>query len=141
MPDYLAQNQTEGTYTPENLLAGEAPIQSQGGLIVVSGQNLPRFQIVAYDAAGKLTAWDDTAVADADATSDTVNIPTTVAKPAGILLHACDASGGDKAGQAIYSAGCFNHELLTWPAGLTTLIARRAALRNFGAPFTVGALG
>lgn len=143
MTDYLARNRSEGTFTPEQLFAGEAPIQTEGGHTVVSGQNLAQYTIVAYTAAGKLTKWDDTAVADADASADTVNLPTTVAQPAGVLMHACDASGGDVTGQAIYLTGCFSDEALTWPTALAaaTTAARQASLRSFGARFTVARLG
>jgi hypothetical protein len=143
MTDYLAQNQSEGTFTPEELLAGGRVYQTEGGKTVVSGQNLARFTIVAYDANGKLTAWDDTAVADADASEDTVNLPTTVAKPVGVMLHACDASGGDKTGQAIAFDGCFSDQALVWPASLSaaSTLLRQAALAKFGANFTVARLG
>jgi hypothetical protein len=144
MPDYLASNTDLGAWNEEQVFAGEADIVTEGGKTVVSGQNLARFTIVAYDAAGKLTKWDDTAVSDVDSQSDTViNLPTTVAKPVGILMHAVDATAADKTGAAILVGGVFNDAILVWPSDLVsaTTLARQVALAKFGAPFRVAALG
>jgi hypothetical protein len=138
-PDYLAQNQSEGSWAPEGLRAGDQPLKTRGGETLVTGQNLARLTIVAYDATNKLTQWDHTAVADADASGDTVNLPTSVAYPVGVLIEATDATSADKT-VSLYTEGCFNHELLVWPSALDTLAKRRAALTRFHATFSVDKL-
>lgn len=115
MGDYLAQNNDEGTYTPEQLLAGEAPITTQGGYTVITGQNLARLTVVGeITASGKLTAWDPAAADGSEV-------------PCGILIEAIDATAADKDGASIYTGGIFNHEVLVWPAAIDTYLERRQA--------------
>lgn len=236
MPDYLAQNQDEGTFTPEQLFAGEGPIVTRGGDTVASGQNLSRFHLVAMNEDGELVAWNNVAgaatglltftgvgtaedtqtingqaitlkavsagtyeatigasatltaqavktiinahpdvfgvvasgaaaaltltalvpgVAGNSITTAEAGTNTTIGAATltggqeesealvyGVMLHACDASAAAKTGQGVYLEGPpFNHEALTWPAGLTTFAARKLALYRAGAKIMIDKLG
>lgn len=65
----------------------------------------------------------------------------TEAKPYGVLIEAINASAAAKTGATCYHGGVFNHEALTWPAGLTTFAARKLALYRSGADFKIDKLG
>lgn len=127
---------TAAAFTPVNLFAGDADVRTNNGT-VLSGQVLAQYAVVARNPAGKLIAHDPTAVADLDASADTVNVPTVTSKAIGIMAYACDATAGDTAG-SYYTAGDFNHETLIWHASLTTLEARRAAFE--GTPIAIKSL-
>lgn len=96
---------TEGTYTPDNLVAGDFPMISEGATIA-SGQNLTRGAVL-----GKVTA-SGKYVLSASAAVDGSQTPVAV------LLQDTDASGGDK-GAPIATTGEFNERALTLGAGHT----------------------
>ena len=103
--DLLAKTETEA-FTLEQLFAGTADVITQP-ITVISGQNL-----VQYTVLGKITASNKFKVCDTAAVDGS---QVAVA----ILVHATDASGGDKASTA-YFAGDFNQEQLFWHASFTT---------------------
>jgi hypothetical protein len=90
----------------------------------VSGQNLVAGQVVALDSAGKIITHNPGAVVDADASGDTVNIATTVAKAIGIMTSDVDASSADKAG-TYYVSGVFNIAALTFHADSNTELLKK----------------
>lgn len=127
--DWLAgANNAEGTYNPFQLFTAEDEIKT-GAATVLTGQVMAVLTIVAFDAANKLVPWDPAAV-------------DTEAQPVGIM--ACDVNTGAGAGGTnadtilpFYEGGCFNPDVLVWPAALDTFAERNAALRAAGAPFRV----
>lgn len=147
MSDNLAGfDGSRGSHTPFHLFAGDAPVVTDRAT-VASGEDLEQYTVVAFDADGKLVAWDPTATTTIDVTDvavDTLSggtgsaeIPGPESKAIGVLMYAVDATEGDAPGM-YYSAGFFNHEALVWPEAVSTLDARRAAFA--GTPISVGAL-
>lgn len=123
--DNLLAGNSSTTYTPIELLAGDAMVQTDDGQVLITGQNLAQFTVVGrITASGKLTQW-------APAANDGSQIAV------GILIHATNATSADKTCQ-IYTAGCFNVAALVWPSGVTTLAARKAAFER--SPISVKAL-
>lgn len=122
--DWLVNaNHTEGSYLPFQLFTSEDDIKT-GAATVLTGQVMAVFTIVEFDVANKLVPW------------------AGVNQPAGIM--ACDvntgaANGGTNADTILpfYEGGCFNPDVLVWPAALDTFAERNAALRKAGAPFRV----
>lgn len=111
----------ESTYTPAQVFTAEDDIKTDSNT-VLTGQDLSFGTIVALNGANKLVPWDpDTAA---------------VAQPVGVLAADMDTSGGD-AEAPIYVGGCFNPDVLTWPASLTTFKARRDALMEANVGFRV----
>lgn len=113
----LARFQSEGTRTPDALLAGDFPRETlvvtiTGGAPVVRGTVLGRIT-----ASGKYL----TALAAANDGSQT---------PKAILAMDCDATGGDVAAP-IFLTGEFNEAAVTIGAGLT-LAGIRDGLRQMG---------
>lgn len=136
--DTLAAGMTaEGSYSPTQLFTAEDDIKTTPAL-VLTGQNLAVLTIVAFNAANKLVPWDPAAVADVvgGATDQTEAAPESV--PVGILATDLNttAPAGDRQTE-MYVGGCFNPDLLVWPAALDTWLERDAALRIAGAPFRV----
>lgn len=123
--NWQAATQSEGSFTPTQLFTAEDEIKTQPA-IVLTGQNLAFGTIVAYNAADKIVPW---APAASDAT----------AQPVGVLATAINTTtpeAGDRHAE-IYVGGCFNPELLIWPAALDTYAERAAALNKAAAPFRV----
>ena len=113
----------EGTYTPPNLFAGEAPIITTT-LPLAASTAVVAGQVLAKNASGNLVlhvpaAEDSTAVA--------VAIAVTAA-----------ASSGSVQNIPVYVGGFFNHEALTWHADTNTLAERKAAFE--GTPIIIGAI-
>lgn len=117
-------NGARGTFTPFNLFAGETPRIVTDSAQVAFGQNLAQYTVVAFNASGLLVAHDPGGVA-----------PTN--SPVGILPEAVNATAA-ACWTPYYAAGFFNHAALVWHASLTTLAARKLAVR--GTPLMVGAL-
>lgn len=123
--DWIAQGNTlEGSYAPTQLFTAEDDIKTTPAL-VLTGQTLAVLTIVAFNAANKLVPWDP-------AQTDSRAVPV------GVL--AMDANTTSPSGDRqfeMYVGGCFNPDLLVWPASLDTWLERDAALRVAGAPFRV----
>lgn len=105
---------TTETYTPGNYIAGSTPLIATESGTLVSGQNLTdRAVLGRIDASKKLTLCNPGA-SDGSQT------------PVGILVHATNASSGDKTIQ-FYKAGCFFADALVWHAGFDSAAKKLAA--------------
>lgn len=113
-----AYNGSEDAHTPVFWIVGDPSKVRTSQATVASGQNLAARAVVAFTAAGKLTAH---APAATDGTE----------KAVGILVHAIDASAADVVG-AYYTAGDFNHSMCVWAAATSTLLLRKAAFAGTG---------
>ncbi len=122
--DWKAQSSAEGSFSPTQLFTAEDEIKTQPA-IVLTGQVLVFATIVAYDAANKIVPWAPAAV-------------DTTAIPVGVIATGINttAPAGDRHAE-IYVGGCFNPDLLIWPAALDTYAERAAALNVGRAPFRV----
>ena len=122
--DWKAAATAEGSFTPTQLFTAEDEIKTAPGL-VLTGQNLAFGTIVAFNAADKLVPWAPAAM-------------DTTAVPVGVIATAINttAPAGDRQAE-FYEGGCFNPDLLVWPAALDTWLERNAALRKANAPFRV----
>lgn len=114
----------EDSYSPTQLFTAEDEIKT-GAATVLTGQDLAALTIVAFNAADKLVPW-------APAASDSTAVPV------GVLATSINTTSpaGDRFAP-FYEGGCFNPNLLVWPAALDTFAERNAALRKAGAPFRV----
>lgn len=97
---------TEGTYTPDQLVAGNAHLLMARTVTVLSGQTLARGAVV-----GKITA-SGKYILSLAAANDGSQTPDL------ILSEDVDATAGDKPGLA-YSRGDFNASAITLGAGHT----------------------
>lgn len=135
--DWQAGMTDEGSSTPTQLFTAEDEIKTKPALFL-TGQNLAFGTIVAYNAADKIVPWDPAAtVAVAGGATDQIG-PAPQSKPVGVVATALNTTtpSGDRHGE-IYVGGCFNPDLLIWPAALDTYLERAAALDKAGAPFRV----
>lgn len=130
----LAESGTLGTFTPEQLFAGECEIVTDHAL-VADEKNLAKYTVVAKNAAGQLVAWNpgqaDIAVAGG-AVDQTTKAPETFA--VGILaqpMDTTDATGTSEATNCpFFVGGYFNHAALVWPAAADTFAERVAAFER-----------
>lgn len=105
----LAGGGPVGSYEPELLYAGEAPIITDAAVAAAGTDDIQKYEVLALDADGLrrpvLTGED----------ADTGRACVIAAQPAG-------------AGQDVpyFAGGKFNHEVLVWPAELDTYEKRRA---------------
>lgn len=122
--DWIAGMQAEGSYSPTQLFTAEDEIKTTPAL-VLTGQNLAVLTIVAFNVANKLVPWDPVQT-------------DSRAVPVGVLAMGANTTTpvGDRQFE-IYVGGCFNPDLLVWPASLDTWLERDAALRVASAPFRV----
>lgn len=138
--DWLAQGNTlEGSFTPTQLFTAEDEIKTAAAEFA-SGNDVAVLTILAKNAAGRLVPWDPTATVAVvgGATSQTAPAPQSV--PVGIAAADMDTTSGGYNANVFgpyYCGGCFNPDLLVWPASLTTYATRMAALEKAGAPFRV----
>ena len=113
-----ANFKTEGTYTPDSLLAGNAHLLVARKVTVLSGQVLPRGAVLGIvTASGK-------AILSLAAASDGSQTPDL------ILAEDVDATTGDKLGLA-YERGDFNARAITLGTG-HTVASIREGLRAKG---------
>lgn len=98
-----AQMKTEGVYSPDSLVAGNAHLLVSRKVVIKSGQNLPRGAVIGKDGASKY-------LLSLAAANDGSQVPDL------ILAEACDASLGDEEALA-YSRGDFADIALTIGAG------------------------
>lgn len=122
--DWQAAAKDEGSFSPTQLFTAEDEIKTKPAM-VLTGQDLAFGTIVAYNAADKIIPWDP---AQTDSR----------AMPVGVIATAINTTSpaGDRHAE-IYVGGCFNPDLLIWPAALDTYLERAAALDKAGAPFRV----
>lgn len=117
MTNFQPEYKSEGSFSPDKLIAGDATIVTRS-ITLVSGQNLARGSVLGrITASGKYTL---------SASALTNGAQTPVA----ILAEDVDASGGDKTTLA-YESGVFNEGALTFGAGHTA-DSTRTGLRQLG---------
>lgn len=97
---------TEGTYSPDALIAGNHHLLVGRKVTILSGQNVVRGAVLGKVTASGKYVLSLTASADGSQTPDL------------ILAEDCDASGGDKQAMA-YARGDFNSNALTLGASHT----------------------
>lgn len=113
----LAGNGDLGSFTPEQLFAGEADVVTSRGTFL-TGLVFAQYEVVAKNAAGKfvkLTQAGGGAITD---------------KAEAICLHAIDTSATGYNADAdgpVYVGGIFNHAALVWPVAYDTFAERQAA--------------
>lgn len=139
--DWQAAAKDEGSFSPTQLFTAEDDVKTKPAL-VLTNQNLAFGLIVAYNAADKIVPWDPTATVAVVGGATSQTAPAPQAKPVGVIATAINTTSGGPAGAGdrhaeIYVGGCFNPDLLVWPASLDTYLERAAALDKGGAPFRV----
>lgn len=108
---------TEGTYTPDNLIAGDYPIRTKK-VTLVSGQNVVRGTVLGViTASGKYT----TSLAAAEDGSQNVFA---------VAAESVNATSGDQE-IVVYLTGDFNQDQLVFGTGHTAATTE-AALRDLG---------
>ena len=132
---------SEGSYSPTQLFTAEDEIKT-GAATVLTGLDLAVLTIVAFNAAGKLVQWDPTATVAVSGGATSQTAPAPQSYPVGVLATAMNTTSGGPAGAGdrmapFYEGGCFNPDLLVWPASLDTFAERNSALRQARAPFRV----
>lgn len=135
--DWQAAATDEGSFSPTQLFTAEDEIKTKPAL-VLTGQNLAFGTIVAYNAADKIVPWDPAATVAVVGGATSQTAPAPQSKPVGVIATAINTTSpsGDRHAE-IYVGGCFNPDLLIWPAALDTYLERAAALDKAGAPFRV----
>lgn len=124
----LAGNGDLGSFTPEQLFAGESGVVRTSRGEFAAGLVFAQFEVVAKNAAGqfvKLTQAGGGAIAD---------------NAEAVCAHAIDtsATGYNAAADGpIYEEAVFNHEALVWPAAYDTLAERKAAFARGNTKITV----
>lgn len=113
-----ANFQTEGTYTPDSLLAGNAHLLVARKVTVLAGQVLPRGAVLGAITASGKAILSLAAAADGSQTPDL------------ILAEAVDATGADATAIA-YERGDFNAAAITLGTG-HTVASIREGLRAKG---------
>ena len=106
--------QTEGVFTPDNLIAGDFPVVTDT-VTIAAGQVLQRGAVL-----GKITASGQYVLSDAGATDGSQT-------PDAILAEDVDATGGDVQAP-VYLTGSFNARRLQLGAG-HTIAGVKTALR------------
>lgn len=107
-----ASFQTEGTFTPDNLSAGDYPVRTRK-VTIISGQTLVRGAAVGLITAS--SKWNLSLSAASDG-SQVIR---------GILAEDIDASAGDKEA-VIYISGDFNEDAITFGTAHTAATARES---------------
>lgn len=106
--------------SPDPFFTGDVPMPFSESLPVGANLVLAARTVVALNASGHLVP------AEAD------NDPKAV----GVLVYAIDTTGvaAGVARAEVYRAGCFNPDLLVWPATFNTDALRLAAFRGSPSP-------
>lgn len=120
-----------GSYTetvnasPEPLLTGDVPALMAKTELVLTSQTLAALTVVGLNAAGKVVP---ALIGSVDPAND---IPAI-----GILAYATDTTGADAFGE-VYRMGCFNPNLLVWPASYNTDEKKRNAFEGAPSPTAI----
>ena len=101
---------SEGTFTPDDLHAGDFPIRTRK-VTLVSGQNLTRGALLGQITTGGKYKLSASAAGDGSET------------PRAILADDVNASGGDK-DAIVYLSGDFNEDAMTYGVGHTAASVR-----------------
>lgn len=108
-PSFAAQ----GTYSPDNLLAGGEPSAQAEEITLLSGENVVRGEVLGMQTSGEKF------IASLAAATDGSEVPAVIA------AEDMDASTGDKLMHA-YTRGRFNQDQLTIGAGHTAASIKHA---------------
>ena len=123
-PNQRAHFGTLGAFVAHNLFAGEKEIVT-GQAKVAGGVAFAQFEVVAITAAGVVAKLNPAA------TDGTQVAKAVLAQPIPATSVAGDVA-------PVYYSAFFNHDALVWPAALTDLDARKAAV--LGTEIKVGRL-
>lgn len=113
---HIAKSETDA-FAVATLITGDTPpIVTTSEVAAVA---LPQWCVVGRDSSGKLVkavyATDNTAIA-----------------PIGITVNAVDPAVGTLDTVAVYRAGCFNPDVLTWDESFDTDAKKKAAIEGAG---------
>jgi len=117
-----------GVYTetinraPDALLTGDNPKVFSTDETVLTTQDLAALTVVGFNADGKIVPALIGSVDPAD------DIPAI-----GVLVYATDTTGGDRVA-SVYRSGCFNPDLLVWPASYDTDAKKAKAFEGAPSP-------
>ncbi len=127
--DWKAGAADEGSFLPVQLRTGDDPVHGQP-FDVADGQVLAFGTIVSFNSAGAIIPWDP---------ADAVTLPAALNDiSVGVLATAINTDTGVFPAQAhVWLTGCFNPDLLIWPAVINTWPERNAAIIASGARFRV----
>ncbi len=127
--DWKAAATDEGSFDPTQLFTGDDPHHSQP-FPVADGLDLDVGTIVSWNAAGEIVVWDP---------ADTVTLPAALNDlVCGVLAASINTATGPYPAMApVWVTGCFNPDLLIWPAVINTWPERNAAILASGARFRV----
>lgn len=113
MSNFLASSDlSAGSYTPENLLAGESDVITKPDTIAQAGV-IPALSVLGRNAAGKLIVSLETATDGSEV-------------PVAILVEDVNTTSGDVVAP-VYVAGEFLIDALVWHASWTTDALKLAA--------------
>lgn len=107
VPNYLAGNESLGSWQPKQIFAGQSDIVTDDGETVAVA--FAQYQIVSRLTAGGIAPYNP---AGADGSQVAIGI-------------ACQAGTVGKTAQW-YTGGVFNHDALVWPASVDTLVKRKS---------------
>lgn len=127
--DWKAGASDEGSFSPTQLFTGDDPIHGRP-FPVAEGEVLEFGTIVSLNANGEVIPWDP---------PNAVTLPAALNDVVlGVVATAIDTYDGPYPAQAhIWETGCFNPDLLIWPAVINTWPERNAAIAASGARFRV----
>ncbi len=108
--------------SPDAFVTGDVPAVFTTTETVLTSQNLAARTVVGFDAAGKLVP---AVMGSVDPEDDVQAI--------GVLMITVNSTGGDKQAE-VYRGGCFNPDLLVWPASYDTAEKRRKAFNGAPSP-------
>lgn len=140
--DWMAAGNTaEASYSPTQLFTAEDEVKTSSALYK-TGVNFAVLTILAKDSTGDLVKWDPTATVAVVGGATDQTEPAPQAYPVGVAAADMDCTSGGYNADTMgpyYVGGCFNPDLLVWPAGLASAshAAKSAALEKWGAPFRV----
>lgn len=112
----LAGNGDHGDVSPANLFAGEKEIVTSQAKVGALQGAFSQFEVFAFDGSGNIAKYNPAGAAPLN-------------RPVGVTCQAIpNVAVGGNVHAAYYRSAYFNHEALTWPAGMITLDARKAAM-------------
>jgi len=125
--DWKAGITNEGSFSPTQLFTGDDPVHGQP-FDVADGQVLAVGTIVSFNAAGAIIPWDPANAVTLPAALNDISV--------GVLAQSINTDTGPFPAQAhVWLTGCFNPDLLIWPAVINTWPERNAAIIASGARF------
>lgn len=119
----LAGNGDLGSFTPEQLFAGESGVVRTSRKTFLTGLVFAQFEVVGLNGAGKVVKLVDAAGAAHFVTPHAIDTSATG--------YNADADA------PVYEEAVFNHEILVWPAAADTLAERQAMFARGNPKITV----